>query len=91
MALTETKEISFKGLRAYFYAIAKSVSTIMVSYSSWNGVKKQVNRCLLSDVLKRHLGFLILEFQGIDLVIDLVGVNYSNFIWITINAGIDMV
>jgi len=44
----------------YFDAIAKGVSTIMVSYSSWNGVKMHANRFLISHVLKKQLGFQVL-------------------------------
>jgi hypothetical protein len=44
----------------YFDAIAKGVSTIMVSYSSWNGQKMHANRFLISHVLKKQLGFKVL-------------------------------
>jgi len=39
----------------YFDAIAKGVSTILVSYSSWNGKKMHANRFLISHVLKKQL------------------------------------
>lgn len=44
----------------YYQAIIKGVSTIMVSYSSWNGVKMHANRELITVFLKnRHYsGFL---------------------------------
>ncbi|KAG0582112.1 hypothetical protein KC19_3G035200 [Ceratodon purpureus] len=91
--------ISFQGLvnihmRAYFDAVAKGVSTIMVSYSSWNGIKMHANRFLLTDILKGHLGFegfLISDFQGIDRITEPPGVNYSDSVLLSINAGIDMV
>lgn len=44
---------------AYFDAIAKGVSTIMASYSSWNGHKMHDNRFLISHVLKKQLGFKV--------------------------------
>ena len=44
----------------YFDAIAKGVSTIMVSYSSWNGQKMHANRFLISHVLKKQLRFQVL-------------------------------
>jgi beta-glucosidase len=53
----------------YFDAIVKGVSTIMVSYSSWNGMKMHANRFLISHVLKKQLrfkGFVISDWQGID-------------------------
>lgn len=99
--------ISFEGLvnihmKPYFDAIAKGVSTIMVSYSSWNGVKMHANKFLLTDILKGSLGFrgfLISDFQGIDRITDGtganfsddIGVNYSNSVRVSINAGMDMV
>ena len=57
--------ISYGGLvmihmAPYFDAIAKGVSTIMISYSSWNGMKMHANRFLISHVLKKQLGFKVL-------------------------------
>ena len=57
--------ISYEGLSEihmapYFDAIAKGVSTIMISYSSWIGVKMHANRYLISHVLKKQLGFKVL-------------------------------
>lgn len=44
---------------AYYDAIAKGVSTIMISYSSWNGVKMHANRELITGFLKNKLGFKV--------------------------------
>lgn len=44
---------------AYLDAIAKGVSTVMISYSSWNGVKMHTNRDLITGVLKNKLGFKV--------------------------------
>ncbi|HEV8330006.1 MAG TPA: exo 1,3/1,4-beta-D-glucan glucohydrolase [Steroidobacteraceae bacterium] len=41
----------------YPAAIDAGVMTIMASFSSWQGVKMHGNRSLLTDVLKRRLGF----------------------------------
>lgn len=41
----------------YYQSIKKGVSSIMVSYSSWNGVKMHTNRHLITDFLKGTLGF----------------------------------
>eukprot|EP00253_Pinus_taeda_P027492 PITA_27492 len=56
--------ISYKGLvkihmAPYFDAIARGVSTIMISYSSWNGLKMHANHFLISQVLKKQLGFKV--------------------------------
>ncbi|KAF3323514.1 Beta-glucosidase BoGH3B [Carex littledalei] len=57
--------IDFRGLLKihmppYYDAIAKGVSTIMVSYSSWNGVKMHANRFLVTHFLKNKLRFRIM-------------------------------
>ena len=44
---------------AYIDSIAKGVSTVMVSYSSWNGVKMHANRRLVTGHLKKKLGFKV--------------------------------
>ena len=43
----------------YYSAVIQGVSTIMVSYSSWNGVKMHANRFLVTDFLKNKLRFRV--------------------------------
>lgn len=43
----------------YYNAIIRGVSTIMLSYSSWNGVKTHANRFLVTDYLKNKLKFRV--------------------------------
>jgi beta-glucosidase-like glycosyl hydrolase len=43
----------------YYNAIIQGVSTIMVSYSSWSGVKMHANRFLVTDFLKNKLRFRV--------------------------------
>ncbi|WOL20663.1 hypothetical protein Cni_G29468 [Canna indica] len=91
--------IDLKGLLsihmpAYYDAIAKGVSTVMVSYSSWNGVKMHANRHLVNNFLKRKLGFqgfVISDWQGIDRITSPPDANYTYSVQMSINAGIDMV
>jgi beta-glucosidase len=92
-------EVSYEELvnihmKAYPDAIARGVSTIMASYSSWNGVKMHANKFLLTDVLKGQLGFkgfIISDWQGIDRISTPWGVNITNSTELALNAGIDMV
>ncbi|KAF3684903.1 putative aldehyde oxidase-like protein-like [Capsicum annuum] len=42
---------------AYYDSIIKGVSTVMVSYSSWNGEKMHANRDLVTGFLKGKLNF----------------------------------
>ncbi|KAE8678600.1 Glycosyl hydrolase family protein isoform 2 [Hibiscus syriacus] len=77
----------------YYTAIAKGVSTIMVSYSSWNGVKMHANRNLVTGFLKNMLrfrGFVISDWEGIDRITSPPHANYTYSIQAGIQAGIDM-
>ena len=56
-------------LAGYPAAIDAGVGTIMPSYSSWNGVKCSGSKFLLTDLLKKQLGFegfLISDYNAID-------------------------
>lgn len=57
--------ISYKELRdihmlPFYDALAYGVSTVMISYSSWNGVKMSANGDLITTLLKQKLGFQVL-------------------------------
>ncbi|KAJ9540471.1 hypothetical protein OSB04_026977 [Centaurea solstitialis] len=78
----------------YYDAIRKGVSTIMVSYSSLNGLKMHRNRNLITGFLKNTLkfrGFVISDFEGIDKMTNPPHANYTWSIQQSISAGIDMV
>ncbi|KAL1348052.1 hypothetical protein HN51_024047 [Arachis hypogaea] len=91
--------ISYNGLLsihmpAYLDAIAKGVSTVMVSYSSWNGKKMHANHFLVTDYLKNKLkfkGFVISDWMGIDRITSPPGANYSYSVQAGVSAGIDMI
>jgi beta-glucosidase len=77
-------------LPPYQAAVQNGVGSVMISYSSWNGVKVHGNQYLITTVLKGELGF-----AGIA-VSDWAGVNqissdYATAVRTAINAGIDMV
>ena len=77
-------------LPPYVAAIKAGVGSIMVSYSSWNGVKMHGNKYLLTDVLKNELGFrgfLVSDWAAIDQI----SPDYKHDIEQSINAGLDMV
>lgn len=44
---------------AYYDSIIKGVSTVMISYSSWNGVKMHANRNLITGFLKKQQRFRV--------------------------------
>ncbi|KAI8537388.1 hypothetical protein RHMOL_Rhmol09G0019700 [Rhododendron molle] len=92
-------KISWKGLLsihmpAYANAVAKGVSTVMISFSSWNGVKMHSNRKLITGYLKNTLrfnGFVISDWQGIDQLTNPTDANYTYSVLTGIGAGIDMI
>ncbi|KAJ3673110.1 hypothetical protein LUZ60_006484 [Juncus effusus] len=91
--------IDFQGLLSihmapYYNAIIKGVSTVMVSYSSWNGEKMHANHFLVTDFLKNKLkfrGFVISDWQGIDKITSPMDANYSYSVQASVSAGIDMI
>ncbi len=77
-------------LPPYAAAVRAGVGSIMVSYSSWNGVKMHANKFLLTDVLKNELGFrgfLVSDWAAIDQL----SPDYKRDIEQSINAGLDMI
>ena len=76
-------------LAPYVAAVKAGVTSIMGSYSSWNGQKMHGNQHLLTDVLKGELGFrgiLVSDWAAID---QLSG-DYKSAIEKSVNAGLDM-
>ena len=77
-------------LPPYQSAIENGAMSIMVSFSSWNGVKMHAQKYLLTDVLKGELGFkgfIVSDWQAIDQI----SPNYYQALVSSINAGIDLV
>jgi beta-glucosidase len=74
-------------------AVRRNVGSVMISYSSWNGVKMHSNQYLITTVLKGELGFsgfVVSDWQGIDQIDGQPGFTGAE-IRTAINAGIDMV
>uniref|UniRef100_A0A0E0KJ17 Beta-glucosidase n=1 Tax=Oryza punctata TaxID=4537 RepID=A0A0E0KJ17_ORYPU len=79
---------------AYLNALQKGVSTVMISYSSWNGIKMHANHDLVTRFLKDRLnfkGFTISDWEGIDRITTPAGSNYSYSVQAGVLAGIDMI
>ncbi|CAK9173869.1 unnamed protein product [Ilex paraguariensis] len=79
---------------AYYNSIIQGVATVMISYSSWNGVKMHANRDLITGYLKntmRFRGFVISDWEGIDRITSPPHANYTYSILTGITAGIDMI
>ncbi len=76
-------------LPGYIKAVENNVKTVMISFSSWNGVKCHGNYYLIDTVLKEELGFegfVVSDWDGIN---QLSG-SLADKIETAINAGIDM-
>jgi beta-glucosidase len=80
-------------LPPYQEAVRRNVSAVMISYSTWNGVKAHANHYLITDVLKTELGFqgiVLTDWDGIERLDGSYG--YSAYdVRTAINAGIDLV
>ncbi len=77
-------------LPPYIAAIAAGAKNIMVSYSSWGGLKMHAQKYLLTDLLKWELGFtgfLVSDWRAIDQI----DPDYYTCIVESINAGLDMI
>ncbi|GFQ08014.1 beta-glucosidase bogh3b [Phtheirospermum japonicum] len=79
---------------AYYDSIIKGVGSVMISYSSWNGLKMHANQELITGFLKNTLhfrGFVISDWQGLDRITSPPHANYTYSIITGVMAGIDMI
>jgi beta-glucosidase len=77
-------------LPPYIAAIEAGALNIMVSYSSWGGMKMHAQKYLLTDVLKGELGFegfLVSDW----IAVDQLERDYYSGVVRSINAGLDMI
>ena len=59
---------------AYYNSIIRGVSTIMASYSSFNGVKMHANQELLTGFLKNRLKFRVISNSVLVVFINLLSI-----------------
>ncbi|WUH90766.1 glycoside hydrolase family 3 C-terminal domain-containing protein [Streptomyces sp. NBC_00433] len=74
-------------------AVDRGVGAVMVSYSSWNGVKDHANQYLITSLLKGELGFsgfVVSDWAGVDKIDGRSGFTAAEVAG-AVNAGIDMV
>ncbi|MEU4481284.1 glycoside hydrolase family 3 N-terminal domain-containing protein [Micromonospora sp. NPDC023966] len=74
-------------------AVQRGVGSVMISYSSWNGMKLHGHQYLITTVLKGELGFsgfVVSDWNGIDQIDGAAGFTAAE-VSTAINAGIDMV
>lgn len=83
-------ELRTTHIAPYIPAIAADVGTVMISYSSVNGLKMHEHKRLTTDVLKNELGFkgfTISDWQAIE---EVKGKTNRERVVSAINSGIDM-
>ena len=90
--VTDIDEATLRAIHLppYQVAIEAGAKNIMVSYSSWDGLKLHGHKYLLTDVLKNELGFsgfLVSDYRAIN---QLAADNYTCVV-ASINAGLDMI
>jgi beta-glucosidase len=90
--VTDVDEATLRAvhMRPYVAAVEAGAQNIMVSLSSWGGLRMHAHRYLLTEVLKGELGFpgfLVSDWQGVDYVHD----DYYTAVVTSIAAGVDMV
>ena len=88
--IASESEIRNIHLPGYVSAISAGVGSIMVSYSSINGLKMHGSKYWLTDVLKNELGFggfIVSDWAAVDQLSS----DYKSAVQTAINAGIDMV
>ncbi|HUH44899.1 MAG TPA: glycoside hydrolase family 3 N-terminal domain-containing protein, partial [Treponemataceae bacterium] len=76
-------------LLPYIDAIQAGAQTVMISFSSWNGVKMHGHKELVTDLLKNELGFegfVVSDWAGVDQV----NPHYYQAVVASVNAGLDM-
>jgi beta-glucosidase len=88
---TRLEEPHFRAVHVSQYApsIQAGVGSVMVSYSSWNGLKCTANEYLLTDVLKTEFGFQGLVISDYNAIAQ-TDPDFKTAIKKSINAGIDM-
>ena len=73
----------------YYPALEAGVMTVMVSFNSWNGEKCHGHRFLVTEVLKRRLGFeglVVSDWDGVKYLHE----DYGTAVRRSVNAGLDM-
>jgi beta-glucosidase len=75
-------------LTPYEAALAEHVGTIMVSYSSWQGVKMHINKPMLTDLFKNQLGFGGFAASDFNACYQL-GLSNHDGLGACLNAGVD--
>ncbi|MEV6304933.1 glycoside hydrolase family 3 N-terminal domain-containing protein [Actinoplanes sp. NPDC051861] len=73
-------------------AVERGVGSVMISFSSWNGLKLHAHKYLITDVLKTELGFTgftVSDWAAVDQIDGRPGFTQAEVVT-AVNAGLDM-
>ena len=82
-------ELESTHVQPYYPSLDAGVHSVMVSFNSWNGDKCHGHHHLVTEVLKKQLGFpgiVVSDWDGIDYLSE----DYDEAVCQSINAGLDM-
>ena len=93
---TELSEAELRAvhLPPFTEAVRRGVGSVMISYSSWNGLKLHAHRYLITDVLKGELGFsgfVVSDWKAVDQIDGDSSDFTAEEVRTAVNAGVDMV
>jgi len=89
--VTDIDEATLRAIHLppYQAAVEAGTKSIMISFSSWGGIKMHGQQYLITDVLKGELGFegfIVSDWGGIDQI----DPDYYTSVVTAVNAGVDM-
>ncbi|WP_246510688.1 glycoside hydrolase family 3 N-terminal domain-containing protein [Nonomuraea endophytica] len=92
---TQVSEADLRAIHLppFVESIRAGVGSVMITYSSWNGVKSHGHQYLITTLLKGELGFtglVVSDWNGIDQIDGATGFTAAE-VRQAVNAGIDMV
>jgi beta-glucosidase len=93
---TEVSEAELRRIHLppFTEAVRRGVGTVMISYSSWGGLKMHAHRYLITDVLKGELdftGFVVSDWKAVDQIDGDSSDFTAEEVRTAVNAGVDMV
>ncbi len=77
-------------LAPYKRLVDEGIQCVMVSFSSYNGVKMHENEYLITEVLKGELGFSGFVISDYEAIHELDAPNFDAQVAAAVNAGVDM-
>ncbi|MGC4954840.1 glycoside hydrolase family 3 protein [Actinomadura citrea] len=87
------EELRALHLPPFLAALERGVGSVMISHSSWNGLRLHGHRYLVTEVLKEELGFsgiVVSDWNGLDMIYEADAFGPAE-VRAAVNAGIDMV